>query len=262
MSKSMEIGVIILPDDKTKGEAKKLQNNCLEQLSHNGLIDRQSYQKNYFNNFHITFYQLRINEENLQPLISALEKITKDISHLSFKMNTTLKDTQHHLFWGSDEAKNLAGLKELHKKIIDVAKNFRHQTEPFSRADRTLQKFTLEQLQHIQEFGIFWGLVHNFDPHITIVYDSGKDREGINIQKCIENIEPSSPDHVFYGKSIAIGELGPAGNVIKIINTIKLLEPHPSFGDHRIFNKGKNNLNKSNSQASHPISEKRPISKL
>lgn len=212
----MEIGIIILPDEKTQEEAKKLQENCLEQLSLNDLIDRQSHQQKYFNNFHITFYQLRIDKENLQPLISAVGEVTRDISHLSFKMNTALKDTQHHLFWGSDEAKNLTILKELHKKIINVAKNFRHPTEPFSRADGALKKFTPEQYQDIEEFGIFWGLVHNFDPHITIVYDSEKDREGINIQRCIEKIKPSS-NHVFYGKSIAIGELGPAGNVINII---------------------------------------------
>ncbi len=262
MSKSMEIGIIILPDEKTQEEAIKLQENCLDQLSLNGLVDRQGYQKNYFNNFHITFYQLRINKENLQPLISAIEEVTRDISHISFKMNNALKDTQHHLFWGSDEAKNLTNLKELHKKIIEAAKNFRHQTEPFSRANRKLQKFTHEQCQDIEEFGIFWGLAHNFDPHITIVYDSGKDRNGVNIQQCIEKIKPSYSDHAFYGKSIAIGELGPAGNVIDIINTIKLLEPHPSFADHRIFSNGKSHTNKSNSQASHTIPEKKPISKL
>lgn len=120
---------------------------------------------------------------------------------------------------------------------------------------------TPEQRNDIEEFGIFWGLVHNFDPHITIVYDSGKDREGINIQQCIEKIKPSS-GHMFYGKSIAVGELGPAGNVVNIINTIKLLETPPSFGDHRIFSNGKSNANKSNSQASYTVSEKKPISKL
>lgn len=262
MSKSIEIGVIILPDEKTQEEAGKLQRDCLEQLDHDGLIDRHNYQKNYPNNFHITFYQLRIAEESLPSLISAMKEITKDILHFSFSMNKTVKDTQHHLFWGSDEAKNATPLKELHKKIIEKAKNFRHPTEPFSRADRTFKQFTQEQCQDIAEFGIFWGLAHNFDPHITLVYDSGKDRDGINIQQCIEKIKTSSSDHVFYGKSIAIGKLGAAGNVVEIINIIKLLKSPSSFGDHKIFSNGEKKANKSNSPVFHTISEKRPLSKL
>ena len=263
MSKSIEIGIIIIPDEKTQEEAAKLQAGCLGQLAHNKLIDRHSYQENYPNNFHITFYQLRIIEKDLPPLISAIREVAKDVSQLSFKMNNIVKDTQRHLFWGSDEAKNLTGLKELHGKIIEKAKNFRHSTEPFSRADRGLKKFTNEQCQDIKEFGIFWGLAHNFDPHITIVYDSGEDRDGVNIQKSIAEIKTSYPNHSFYGKSIAIGKLGPAGNVTDIVSTIKQLEPSSSFGDHKIFsNSGKNNPNKSNSQTFQIISQKRPISKL
>ena len=53
-------------------------------------------------------------------------------------------------------------------------------------------------------------------PHITIVYNLNCDSDDIKVGDCLDEVQMES-QHIFHGKSIAIGELGPAGNVISIL---------------------------------------------
>lgn len=66
------------------------------------------------------------------------------------------------------------------------------------------------------------GLTHNFNPHITLIYNSGKDkdREVTKTSKGIQEIIPNRT--VFKASTLAIGELGPAGNVINITYRLKI----------------------------------------
>lgn len=222
MSKSMEVGIIIIPDDLTQKEARKLHLSSLESLVKSKIFDQENYEKSFPNNFHITLFQLRIVEDNLSLLSRVVEKLLADFSTLSFRMDNDLQDTQHHIFWASHEAENLPSLNKLHHQVVYAAKDLRDLSIPFSRANPTEKIFSEKQCEDIKEFGIFWGLPHNFNPHITIIYNSGQDRDGISIKECIQHIKPKSL-HEFHGKAIVIGELGPAGNVIKILKIIKPL---------------------------------------
>ncbi len=258
MSKSMEVGIIIIPDDPTQKEAKKLHLSSLENLITSKIIDQENYEKNFPNNFHITLFQLRIVEDNLSLLSRIVEKSLADFSTLSFRMDPDLQDTQHHIFWASHEAENLPSLNKLHHQVVCAAKDLRDLSKPFSRANPTEKIFSEKQSKDIKEFGIFWGLPHNFNPHITIIYNSGQDRNGISIKKCIQNIKPK-PLHEFHGKAIAIGELGPAGNVIKILKIIKPLRS-PSSSQEGIFKQWHESKKPSTSNAILP--KLGPISKL
>ncbi len=49
-------------------------------------------------------------------------------------MNMSLTNTQHHIFWNSDEAVDLVSLKKLHEEVITEGNKLRIKTETFSRS--------------------------------------------------------------------------------------------------------------------------------
>ncbi len=221
MKNSKEIGIIILPDNETCLKANMLQDSCLVNLEKSGLIKLATYDKNYRNLFHMTLYQLLIESSNLHALCESIKKISLDLQSLSFQMNISLTNTHHNIFWNSDEAKDLISLKKSHEEAITEGNKRRIKSETFSRSQycKTGQ-LTAQEILDIEEYGIFWGLPHNFMPHITVIYNLNCDKNNIRIRDCLDEVQMES-HHLFHAKSIAIGELGPAGNVTSILEVIQ-----------------------------------------
>ncbi|WP_148121333.1 hypothetical protein [Candidatus Williamhamiltonella defendens] len=85
-----------------------------------------------------------------------------------------------------------------------------------------LPNLSLDQREKVKNYGIFWGLPGNLNPHITLFYDSGVDRKDqnktfISIKDLIGEIAVT-PGIVFKAQSLAIGKLGRSGNVEKILH--------------------------------------------
>jgi hypothetical protein len=221
-----------------------------------GIIDRSNYETTYPNYLHISLYQLRILEKNLPQFYREMALFARNTPALSFKMNDSLQDTQQHLFWTSDEAKNFPPLTKLHERMVNEARKYRDQSEAFSQVKKiSPNELTVAQSQSIEEFGIFWGLPTNFNPHITLLYNSGKDRNGVSIKHCIEDVKPPR-FHEFYGKAIAIGKLGPGGNVVNILATIKLLELPSTPREEGIFKSSQNSRTREKDDFTSPLTSK------
>ncbi len=134
-------------------------------------------------------------------------------------MRSSLTDTQENIFWTVEKIDAETRLNDFHTSIVEIARVYRS-SELMEQVSSALGALSLDQRKKVENYGIFWGLPGNLNPHITLFYDSGVDREDqnkifVSIQDLIGKIAVT-PAFVFTAESLAIGQLGRAGNVEKI----------------------------------------------
>jgi hypothetical protein len=129
-------------------------------------------------------------------------------------MNDSLIQSDNYIFWCANEAKSV--LRRVHSHIVTLASPYRSKSADFS------QLTAYDKIIHakdIDDYGIYWCLPHNFNPHITLVYNIETKLELTTIFRKIE-----CPRTLFQTKAIAIAELGPYGEAHKIITLIKTFD--------------------------------------
>lgn len=90
---------------------------------------------------------------------------------------------------------------------------------------QALPSLTFDQQKAVDDYGIFWGLPGRLNPHITLIYDSGVDREddkGIltHIKGIIAKAQVEQ-NVSFQVEKIAIGKIGFSGNIEEIIAVLQ-----------------------------------------
>ena len=159
---------------------------------------------------HISLYQLKIKEQHLENIKTKINDICINSLKFSFSMNNCIQEVGNNVFWRSQEAINHSMLRKLLTGIVETIKLFKADN-PLEQISLNINKLTVEQKSLVDEYGVFWGLPHNFDPHITLVYNLSKPDTGIM------DVTPFKKDIQFIAEEICIGTIGYHGNIESVI---------------------------------------------
>jgi hypothetical protein len=199
-----EIGIILLPDDKESKEVERLHKDIGKKLAEKKL-DRECYPSEP----HISLFQLVIKHEDEAKLEEAIKALCKGMQSFQLSMHKEITVEKENVFWNTEFPEQL---KILQQKIIDVANGFRDKGFIFPQLkDVDRSKLSEQQRTDIDKYGIFWGLPHTADSHCTLYYGFGTDVMK-DANNHLKDINPKFTD--FKIKAIAVGELGPMGNVL------------------------------------------------
>ncbi|ACQ67832.1 hypothetical protein BJP44_05225 [Candidatus Williamhamiltonella defendens] len=213
-SPKLEIGILFSLPHNVQEESQKLSGEVTRRLI-------AHFPENPPKNIpHISLFQLKIEESRLPELIENLGVFLKKNPFLpTLTMRSSLTDTQENIFWTVERIDDETNLNDFHKSIVEIAAAYR--SSELMEQVRMLRNLSLDQREKVKNYGIFWGLPGNLNPHITLFYDSGVDRKDqnktfISIKDLIGEIAVT-PGIVFKAQSLAIGKLGRSGNVEKIL---------------------------------------------
>ena len=192
-----------------KYEALKTTNELLSWLK-TGLQKQSVEFENCPNVPHISLYQLKINDVYIDKIKTQIRDICKNYSKFSFLMNNNIEKVGNNIFWRSYEAIENPILQHLLIETVESIKQFKD-SSPLEQISSRFSTLTPEQKSLVDEFGVYWGLPHNFDPHITLIYNLS--RENVTIEKT-----PLLEKKVrFIAEEISVGIIGYHGNIERVI---------------------------------------------
>ncbi len=213
---TLEIGILFSLPHRAQEESQKLSGEVTRRLTAHFPEDPTK------NIPHISLFQLKIEERRLPQLIERLSVFLEKNTFLpTLTMRSSLTDTQENIFWIVEKVDAETRLNDLHTSIVEIARVYRS-SDLMEQVSSTLGALSLDQRKKVENYGIFWGIPGNLNPHITLFYDSGVDRKDqnktfVSIQDLIGEIAVT-PGFVFTAESLAIGKLGRAGNVEAILH--------------------------------------------
>ena len=116
-----------------------------------------------------------------------------------------------NLFWRVSCMKEDFEVKKIQSKVIDVIRPFRAKRS-LRQIQDNLFFLNERQKQDIEFCGVYWGLPHNFDPHITLAYKapSFEKEEALFDSFILPNI-------IFDVSQVALVKLGYYGNVEEVM---------------------------------------------
>ncbi|MFN7038600.1 MAG: 2'-5' RNA ligase family protein [Alphaproteobacteria bacterium] len=217
MKTTKEIGMVIRLPEEIIQEAEKIQ-----------LLLKKNFENNKFeilepeNIFHITLFQINIEEDKLEILDRIVEEISKNQESFEIILDPHLEDTQKRIFWNSTALKFNSSFRNLHCRVVDSAVELKAELPMKQFRDKNYNE---EEKICLQKYGMPKHPFANLNPHITIFYNSEKDRYNveenfIKIRDVMKDIE--IPKLKFNLKEISIVELGEEGNIINILNTFNV----------------------------------------
>ncbi len=194
--KIINVGIACLLTEEIEILATELRHKLYENFSKNKLI-LENIENRYF---HISLYQLATQSSNLENLKDKLNHLAKSNKPIIFKLDTTLTDTQKRIFWNASASNDDQILNKLQTSIVNNIKNLRSEL--------------------VNYYVTYWKLP--FNPHITLIYNSGEDRKNgegdfIKISKLLSNILVTKTE--FKVEKLALIELGEEGNALKLLHT-------------------------------------------
>jgi hypothetical protein len=114
---------------------------------------------------HISLYQFKSSPDFI-PLI---KKIILEIKcpSLGLRFKPLLEIVGNNIFWRCYLEKDDDALNSFHERLVNNLK--RYKVGPLSQIDET--KLLKSQEILVKEYGVYWGIPGQFDPHITLVYE-------------------------------------------------------------------------------------------
>jgi len=165
------------------------------------------------NVFHVTLYQGRFLDNQIKELYQELKN--QNFSKIKIQLDSTIKTVEDcYINW---PVKKNQELENLHKKIVEIATPYHHGIL-FRYSDR-YNKLSKKQQKQATLYGMP-ELLENYNPHITLFYLSEENSEIKNIAKKISPTKLSQNSQE--SASIAIGEIGYNGNMVRILHRIEL----------------------------------------
>ncbi len=210
-----EYGIVLLPTSEICMETERLNKEITKTFPN---IANQP------NNFHITLLQGRFKESNLASLIEAVKATLTDnfICPLAIELEPALSlHGAQNIFW--DVKKNSA-LLNLHGLMVHNVSMLRDAS--LQRYQDTYLTLAPHHQKQIDQFGVRNVLEH-YHPHFTLFYGEKPAKEQIeaqtqNMKQIAQSLVPNKDLLKFTATTVAIGELGYQGNLIKIIEKIEL----------------------------------------
>ena len=203
----IEVGIVLLPVEETKvkylAAAKDLR--CV--IEDEGIVF-----PDLPNIPHVSLYQMNVSLNTLQEV----EKILNGLNHdrlvgKKFPMDRQANREGDNIFWRISSMKGDEDIKATHFNVINCLKPLRAATSLKQLQD--MMPFLNDiQRNDVEEYGVYWGLPHNFDPHITLEYNTLSIDEVETILKKF-----LLPNLSFDIGSIALVRLGYYGNVETIL---------------------------------------------
>ena len=210
-----EYGIVLLPTPEVGVEAERLNKEITKTFPN---------MPNQPNNFHITLLQGRFKESNLASLIEAVKATLTDnfIRPLEIELEPALSlHGAQNIF--CDVKKN-SDLLNLHGLILHNISMLRDAS--LQRYQDTYLTLAPHHQKQIDQFGVR-GVLEHYHPHFTLFYGEKPVKEQIEaqtqkIQQVAQSLVPNKDLLKFTATTVAIGELGYQGNLIKIIERIEL----------------------------------------
>ena len=217
----LEIGVVILPDEATSHEAERLGHEAI------AAINRTSLSTHYLSNIpHISLFHMTLTEATLTQAKDILLDIAKETASFPIQMDNTLTAALYYVFWNAHAAKNCAKINALLQQVVERLYRLRA-PELLQQIADFYEHFSLEQKKLTDKYGFPFSQPNvSFNPHITVVYNTGIDRQDKEMKNrqvaaAIQNIRPLH-NCQFTANTLALVELGYYGNITKIIETFSL----------------------------------------
>lgn len=164
---------------------------------------------------HISLYQMKYRGENIRLLQDKLEQISNAHGKIVFTMDDHLVLVGKNIFWRSQEALENQQLQNLLNHIVDTISPLRS-PHPMSQVCARINSLSLEEKTMVEKYGVYWGLPHNFDPHITLAYNiSRTDKAIVEALKTIKVHQCIS----FSASDLCLGSIGYHGNLESSIST-------------------------------------------
>ena len=203
-----EVGVVFLPVKDTQEKFWRAADDFFCFMKDQGV----SFP--YLRNIpHISLYQMNVSLINLMEVERILSALTLGgLVGAEFSMDQHAGWEGDNIFWRVRSMRKNTYIKIFQSHVVDQLKPLRHQNSPLQLQNR-IPYLKTNQRKDVEEYGVYWGLPHNFDPHVTLVYKSSllSDR----VKTILKTF--SFPILSFEIGSIALAKLGYYGNVETIL---------------------------------------------
>lgn len=205
-AKPVDISIALLPPEDISLEAKRLNSEVINKLTACGMKLHSE-----INNYpHISIFRARFDEKDIPNLERIIYHISKVATPFEVSLPNSLDIRYNHAGWyASFNPKMNLITNAIIQYALPLSHNrfLMHQDSKMSM----LSVLNETQINLLDQFGASW-LISSFDPNITIYYDLPL------IMPCVKNAveTPLTTAVTFKAKYIAIGEIGPHGNLYKI----------------------------------------------
>jgi hypothetical protein len=164
---------------------------------------------------HVSLYQMNYRGRDIKLLHDKLEQICNAQGKILFTMDAQLDLVGKNIFWRSQEALENQQLQNLLNHIVDYISPLRS-SHPMGQIREKMNALSLEEKRLVEKYGVYWGLPHNFNPHITLAYNvSRTDKAIVEALKTIRVPEGIS----FLASELCLGSIGYHGNLESSIST-------------------------------------------
>lgn len=167
------------------------------------------------NIFHITLYQGRFSKNEIEGIYQKLAY--QNFPRIRINLEPKIKITESRFInW---QVKKSAELQEIHNVVVSIASLYHHGI--LSRYLDSYNGLSGKQQQQVDKYGMY-GLLDEYDPHVTIFYFPQKNPQ---IQNIARKVNPPKSNEEFHGVpagSIVIGEIGYSGNIEQGLYEIRL----------------------------------------
>lgn len=198
-----EYGIVILPEEKCKKEAERLNINIAKILSH---------LENIENYWHVTLYHGAYETNDLHEIYSKLKELPLKPFTLNFTKIYSTSDR-----WIDLRTEKTEYLQNLHGSVVSLASPYHKR--PLARSKDIYKDMTSDQRQQVDNHGVS-GILTMYNPHMTLFYLYPPRPE---LQEAVVKIENSFKKNIVCKASkIVLGELGYNGNIEKIIYNINI----------------------------------------
>lgn len=142
-----EYGIVVFPSAEIATKAATMNTDFSEKLQG----------ENPSNFWHVTLYHLACSEKSLRQIVNELCYLEIDPFNLEFKGIYSTAD--RWIDWG---VRNTEPLRELHRKVIEIASP--HRARPLDRARDIYESLSLERKAQVDNYGVS-GVLEFYNPH-------------------------------------------------------------------------------------------------
>lgn len=206
----IELGIVLLPEEPIRNEVDRMNHFLFTEFQKEGITIKQLP-----NISHISIFQMNLDEKNLPILEKKVADVAKQYSKLSLFLVPFLRNTHENIFW--DIAKNSERYAELEKLLQDIIRKVGHLRHKKPMRQLRNIKLTAEEKDLIKKYGVPFGVPENFNPHITVYYDTGDRQIVDDVLKKVSICRKQ-----FICNKLGLVQLGYNGNVEKILKCFEL----------------------------------------
>ena len=208
-NKYYEIGVFLLPDDALSCYIQDLTKRICSNHQGCGIDVKQDR-----NHPHVTLFQLSVKGHNIPNISKYLAEVLPDLGRVSrVALKPELSVVGSNLFWNVDALFHDPFIKRVHKQIVDTISPLRSDVR-IGHLEENYCPLSDAKKSDVEQYGIFWSLPHNFDPHFTVIYNMPSDFN-------LDLVPPLNPCS-FKPGYLGLGLLGYHGSVTDILWGTKL----------------------------------------